>query len=157
VITTACAADVLERVVVVLGAAEQEVRARVRFGRAEPLGCPEWQQGQASSLRCGVRALAGATKVVVMLGDQPQISTAAIARVAAAPAPARAAYGGRPGHPVALGPRQLAAVERLSGDRGARALLGDALLVDCSDLGCDGDVDTIEDLEALADEARAIV
>jgi molybdenum cofactor cytidylyltransferase len=156
-IAAACAVEELERVVVVLGAGAEQIRARVDFGRAEPVVCPQWRRGQAWSLRCGVAALAGAARVIVVLGDEPLVGAGAIARLAAAPAPARAAYGGRPGHPVALGEQQLAAVRRLSGDHGARSLLHGARLVDCSDVGQDVDVDTTEDLEALADEARAIV
>ena len=51
----------LERVVVVLGSRADEIRATVGFGRAEPVVCADWADGQAASLRCGVRALAGAS------------------------------------------------------------------------------------------------
>lgn len=153
----ACAVDALERVVVVLGAFAEQISARIRFARAEPVHCPDWERGQSWSLRCGVRALAGCSEVLVVLGDEPRVSAAAIARIAREPAPARACYGGRPGHPVLLGSAQLEQVMRLSGDQGARSLLAGARLIECSELGGDRDVDTIEDLEALGDEARAVV
>ena len=44
----------LERVAVVLGAHSDQVLERVDLGRAEPLVCPDWGQGQAASLRCGL-------------------------------------------------------------------------------------------------------
>jgi CTP:molybdopterin cytidylyltransferase MocA len=157
VVATACAATVLERVVVVLGAEAELILDRVHLGRAEPVRCAEWERGQAFSLRCGVRALAGASTVIVLLGDQPLVQVQAIELVAGVEPPARAAYGGKAGHPVALGPEQIGSLHRLSGDEGARSLLRDARLVDCTGLGSDGDVDTIADLEALRDEARAVV
>ena len=150
-----CAVPELERVVVVLGAHAVDVRAAVEFGRAEPVVCDFWSRGQAASLRCGLEALAGADKVLVTLGDEPSISTAAIARMVAQPPGARATYDGHPGHPVVLGPEQIAAIARLTGDRGARGLLGDGPEVECGDLCSGRDVDTREDLEAVRDEARA--
>ena len=44
-----CAVSELERVVVVLGAHAEEILARVDLGRAEPVICPEWEDGQAAS------------------------------------------------------------------------------------------------------------
>jgi molybdenum cofactor cytidylyltransferase len=139
----------LERVVVVLGNAAAEILAGLRLGRAEPVVCADWADGQSASLRAGADALAGADRVVCTLGDQPLIGSDVIARMAGEAPPARAAYDGRPGHPVVLGPCQLAAIERLTGDRGAQPLLAGARLVECSDLGSDRDVDTITDLAAI--------
>jgi molybdenum cofactor cytidylyltransferase len=106
-------------------------------------------------LRCGVEALRGAQKILVTLGDEPLVSPAAIALMAEQPAGARATYNGRPGHPVVLGPEQIAAIGSLRGDRGARDLLHGGLLVECSDLGSGMDVDTTADLEVIRSEARA--
>ncbi len=152
-----CAVEELERVVVVLGAFSQEVLASVRFGRAEPVVCAEWASGQSASLRCGLGALAGAAKVIVTLGDEPRISAEAIRRFAGLPGGARAVYGGRPGHPVGLGAAEIEALARVSGDRGARGVLGSGPEVECSDLCSGRDVDTPEDLEELRDEARAVL
>jgi molybdenum cofactor cytidylyltransferase len=157
VLRAACAVQELERVVVVLGAHAEQIRAAISFGRAEAVLCPDWERGQAWSLRCGLRALPDSSEVLVLLGDEPRVSPAAIARMAQAPAPARACWDGKPGHPVLLGREQLQAVKHLAGDQGARSLLAGARLVDCSGLGADVDVDTIEDLEALRNEAGAIV
>jgi CTP:molybdopterin cytidylyltransferase MocA len=145
-----CAAAELERVVVVLGANAEHVLAAVDFGRAEPVVCADWAQGQSASLRRGVAALPEASKVVVTLGDQPLITPAAISRLAAAPGGARAVYRGQPGHPVVLGPEQLRAVRGLDGDAGARALVAGGARIECAGLGSALDVDTPEDLEAAA-------
>ena len=79
------------------------------------------------------------------------------ARFVAQPAGARAVYNGRPGHQVVLGREQMRDISRLSGDRGARGLLGDGPRIECGDLCSGRDVDTPEDLEAIRDEARAVI
>ena len=153
-----CAATEIDRVVVVLGAGADEVLSSVRFGRAETVVCADWAEGQAASLRCGVAALRHAERVVVTLGDQPLMKEELVARVALETPPARAVYAGRPGHPAVLGPEQLAAVPALRGDRGARDLLRGCREIDCSAYGdAARDVDTPRDLEAIRDEARAVL
>lgn len=156
-VSAQCRVPAIERVVVVLGAHAERVLERVDFMSAEPVVCPDWAEGQSASLRCGVAVLEGAGKVVVTLGDEPLINPQVIARFVDEPAPARAAYDGRPGHPVSLGPEQLDAIAQLTGDRGARDLLAGARRIDCGALCSGRDVDTPEDLEAIRHEARAVV
>lgn len=140
----------LEPVVVVVGAQAGRVRAGVDLGRARAVVCPDWADGLSASLRCGADAVIGAERVLVALGDLPTLSPAVIRRVLAAAPGSRAAYGGVPGHPVLLGPDQLAALDGLRGDVGARELLAAARLIECSDLGSGADVDTRADLETLS-------
>ncbi len=90
----------LDRVVVVLGAHAEEILSRVRFGRAEPLICVRWHEGQSASLQCGVGALPEAAKIILTLGDQPLITTQLVERFTREPPGSRAAYHGNPGHPV---------------------------------------------------------
>ena len=144
-----CEVPELERIVVVLGAFAVEVRSSVDFGRAEIVVCEDWEDGQAASLRCGLRALAGADKVLITLGDEPLISPAVIRRFLDQPGGARATYNGRPGHPVVLGQAQMAAALELTGDQGARAVLGDGPKIECGDLSSGVDVDTEADLDAI--------
>jgi molybdenum cofactor cytidylyltransferase len=151
-----CAVEELERVVVVLGARAREVLAAVDFERAEPIVFDGWAAGQSASLKFGVAALSGASKVIVTLGDQPLITPALIRRFVGEPGGARAVFGGRPGHPVVLGPRELAALPGLSGDQGARSLL-EGPCIECGGVGAIRDVDTPEDLEAIRHEARAVI
>jgi CTP:molybdopterin cytidylyltransferase MocA len=117
--------------------------------------CRDWASGQSASLRFGVESLGDVDRIVITLGDEPLISPQAIALMAEQPAGSRAMYNGRPGHPVVLGPDQISAVRRLSGDRGARDLLAGGLLVECADMCSGRDVDTPSDLEAIRNEARA--
>jgi CTP:molybdopterin cytidylyltransferase MocA len=144
-------------VVVVVGSRSDEVVASVDFGRAEPVVCRDWADGQSASLRCGLRALAGASKVVVTLGDEPLITPAVVERLAAADGGTRAVYDGRPGHPVVLGPDEILALTSLSGDRGARDLLRGGPTIEVGHLCSGRDVDTPDDLEAIRDEARTVI
>jgi molybdenum cofactor cytidylyltransferase len=151
------AVDELSPIVVVLGAHAGELRSAVTFGRAVPVVCERWQEGQSESLRTGLRALPGARRVIVTLGDVPTITPGTIRRMLDAPDGARASYGGRPGHPVVLGQEQIERLSALSGDQGARSVLPKQPQIECSDL-CSGlDVDTPADLEAIRHAARAVV
>jgi CTP:molybdopterin cytidylyltransferase MocA len=155
-VDAACAVTELERIVVVLGARACDVRTQVAFGRAEPVVCSDWERGQSFSLRCGTAALAGAEKVIVTLGDSPLVTPAVIRRFLGEPGGTRAVYHGRPGHPVVLGSSQLSALAAVTGDEGARELL-DGEEIECSALSSGRDVDTPDDLEAIRDEARAVI
>ena len=113
---------------------------------APTVHCPDWQRGRGASLRCGLRALAPeVAAAVVVLGDGPDLSPAAIDRVVevwreSGAEVVAATYGGNRGHPVLL---TRAVWERIP-DEGARTL--PALLVPCDDLGPPGDVDSPADL-----------
>jgi molybdenum cofactor cytidylyltransferase len=148
------AISALERVVLVLGAHADEIRSEVDFGRAVPVVCENWREGQAASLRAGVAALGPVDAVVVTLGDQPRITPEVIALALDhfdGSRPVRTTYGGAPGHPVVLPGWMIPKVMELEGDRGARLLLEEAgtLEVEAGHLASAADVDTPEDLEVL--------
>jgi len=134
----------------VLGARAGEIRAGADLSGAEVVVCPDWADGMGASLRHGLRALADADEVVIVLADQPFITAEVVARVRAASGDAaRAVYDGAPGHPVVLRRPMLARAGELRGDSGFRGLLGDATEVECSDLADPADIDTQEDLEVV--------
>jgi molybdenum cofactor cytidylyltransferase len=152
------AVPAIERVVVVLGAEAERVRAALDFDGASVVVCDDWDSGMAASLRCGVEAVGDCDWVVVTLGDQPRVTPQVIAAVmdqadsaASGTEAVRAMYDGVPGHPVALGRAILPEVAQLSGDVGARELLGSARVrtFEASRLCDPADVDTPDDLEAL--------
>jgi CTP:molybdopterin cytidylyltransferase MocA len=155
-----CDVAELSRVVVVLGSHADSVRAAVAWGRAETVVCDEWASGQAWSLRRGVASLSeggDVSKVIVTLGDAPLV-TPEVIRMFVGQAPrARAVYGGRPGHPVVLGLKEIAALTSLDGDQGARGFLKGGPEVEVGHLCSGRDVDTPEDLEEIRDEARAVI
>jgi molybdenum cofactor cytidylyltransferase len=152
------AVPAIDPVVVVLGASAERVREAVSLRAARAVVCPDWAEGMAASLRCGVEAVGDAEWVIITLGDQPRVTAQVIAAIAdeAASAPVgvtaiRAMYDGVPGHPVALSRAMLPGVAKLRGDVGARELLGSAS-VRTFEAGrlCDPvDVDTPEELEGL--------
>lgn len=135
-------------VTVVLGAGAAEA-ARLLPWSVDVVLNPEWESGMGSSLRAGLDAMpADAEAALVSLVDLPDVTSAVAARVlAAATGPgalARAAYDHRPGHPVLLGrDHWRAAGASAVGDRGARDVLGEALLVECGDLAGGEDVDSL--------------
>jgi len=154
----------LDRLIVVLGSRADDVLAGVNLHGAEPVVCDRWGEGQAASLACGLSSLEEASKgdleaVVVALGDQPGLATAAVHRVLRARGhmpSVRATYGGEPGHPVALERSLLTDLRDATGDAGARGLLcrAGATEVACDDLGGGSDVDTPAELAALRSEGR---
>jgi molybdenum cofactor cytidylyltransferase len=137
--------------VVVLGHAADEILEHVDLQGAEPVVCADWADGQSASLRCGLAALDTADAVVVVLGDQPGVTAAAIAAVAAADGDedaVRATYDGVPSHPVLLRSSLLARAAELRGDAGFRDLLSAARVreVEVGHLADARDVDTREEL-----------
>ena len=151
------AVPAIDRIVVVLGARAEEVRAGVDFGAAEVVVCEDWSEGQAASLRCGIAAVADAEAAVLTLGDMPRITPPVIERFAdlaarhGSQARARAVYDGTPGHPVVLGRDYFEQLAALRGDVGAREVLKaiGAHPIECAELCSAADVDTPEALEEL--------
>lgn len=144
--------------VVVLGASAESVAPLLPDGVAHVVA-PGWREGMGASLRAGLDALAatdaasGVDAAVVHLVDLPGVTAEAVARLAAAAGPdalVRAAYAGRPGHPVVLGRAHWPGVRAAAtGDAGARDYLAGhpALrLVECGDVASPGDLDTPEQL-----------
>ena len=149
----------VDRVVVALGGAADAVLERVGLGRAEPLVVDGWAAGMGHVL-ASTLAKAGDDweAVVVLLGDQPLVPGAAVARVvdawrAGAGPVVTATYGGRPGHPKLFDRSLLPDLLRLSGDAGARDLVAAhpewVHRVEVGDLGSDADVDVEADLERV--------
>jgi molybdenum cofactor cytidylyltransferase len=136
-------------VVVVLGAYAEQIRATVDLAGMRIVVCTDWRHGIAASLRVGLATAPDAEVVIVTLGDQPRITSEAIARLADERGAARATYAGVTGHPVRLTAREIAMTRDLHGDVGARPLLAGARHVECGDLCDPADVDTIEELYEL--------
>jgi molybdenum cofactor cytidylyltransferase len=149
----------VDRWVVTLGGAAGEVLERVDLGAAEPVVVEGWAEGMGHVLAAVLARVPddwGA--VVVLLGDQPLVPGAAVARVvdawrAGAGPVVTAGYGGRPGHPKLFDRRLLPELLRLTGDTGARDLVTAhpewVHRVEVGDLGSDADVDVEADLDRV--------
>jgi molybdenum cofactor cytidylyltransferase/nicotine blue oxidoreductase len=139
---------VCDLVVVVLGAAAEEVRQRADLAGATVVVNAEWDTGMASSLRAGLTALPGdADAALVLLVDMPGMTPAALTRLAENAGPdalAVATYDGVRGHPVLLGRAHWAGVAAtVRGDEGARRYLAahEVAEVDCTGLADPTDLD----------------
>ena len=121
---------------------------------------PDYAEGMSSSLQRGVEALDPALDgAVVCLGDMPRMSSALIDRLIAGfnPLEGRAigvpTYRGKRGNPVLWAARHFGEIRSLSGDVGARHLIGDhadaVYEVESPDHSVTIDVDTPEALDAL--------
>jgi nicotine blue oxidoreductase len=146
-------------VVVVLGAAVDEVVRAAALDHAIVVVNDGWREGIGSSLRCGLNALADqhAPAAVMLLVDQPNIGGEAVRRLITTWQDRRAVavaatYGSAMRNPVLLDASAWDDVCLLArGDTGARAWLRahaeQVVAVACDDLGSDADIDTPEDLE----------
>jgi CTP:molybdopterin cytidylyltransferase MocA len=144
----------LDEVIVVTGAADLAALLPVQ---AVAVVNPQWAEGQATSLHCAVAEAGrrGHEAIVVGLGDQPFIGPDCWRAVAASTATpiAVATYGGRRRNPVRLH-RDVWPFLPTTGDEGARGVmrLRPALVTEVVCMGDPGDIDTVEDLEALRRE-----
>lgn len=138
-------------VVVVLGAAADEAQPLIEGARV--VVAEQWERGMGASLAAGLAALDSATDAaLVHLVDLPDVGPDVVARVldrgANTATLARAAYRGRPGHPVLIGRAHWASLGS-GADEGARRYLAerDVELIECGDLATGADADHPHDLE----------
>ena len=147
-------------VVVVTGYARDSVEAAVADLDVRLTFNPKFASGLASSLKAGLAAtpsdVAGA---LVLLGDMPWIEPRLIDALIDAFLDRQDALAaipscdGRRGNPVLLGRGLFEAAMRLTGDEGARRLIGalsasELVEVETPDTGVTFDIDTLEDLAA---------
>lgn len=136
---------------VVLGDRADDVAALLPAG-VQAVRNPSFESGMGSSLRAGLSAIdADVDAVVVMLVDLPDLVPDVLRRVLlglpAEPRQAllRAAFDGRPGHPVLIGRDHVIGVLAAAhDDTGARDYLRahSVGLIECGDLAGGDDVDT---------------
>lgn len=151
-------------VVVVLGAAADEVARAADLGDAVAVVNEAWPTGMGSSLRTGLSALGDlrTSAAVVLLVDQPGVSAELVRRLVEHWSPdvpaVVASYDGRRRNPVLLSASVWPEVtEGATGDAGARGWLDahadEVVLVACDDLGSDLDIDTPADLDRLTNDS----
>ncbi len=145
-------------VLVVTGASGSAVRELVPAG-AVPVHAAGWAEGMSVSLLAGLRHLADLPSppdaAIIGLVDMPDVGADVVRRLGHAAqtdparplssALARAAYNGRPGHPVLLGRDHWAGIlATATRDVGARTYLrgrDDVILVESGDLASGADID----------------
>jgi CTP:molybdopterin cytidylyltransferase MocA len=146
-----------EPVVVILGAAADEVQAAAELKGASVVVDKTWGRGIGSSLRVGLKALTDteADAVVVVPVDMPGVTADAIRRVAALPYAdvlVCATYEGRRSYPMLFGRKHWSGISTVAhADAGARPYLL-AHKHEVLDVACDRIADgaRLESPEAVA-------
>lgn len=119
----------LAPVLVVTGAAQQQVEMALVDLPIQFVHNPDYVKGQSSSLHAGVTALPDSTAaVLILLGDQPFVSAAVMRRIVqhwqAGAGPIIApVYAGQRGNPVLFERIVFPELLTVSGDQGARQIL----------------------------------
>jgi molybdenum cofactor cytidylyltransferase len=151
----------LDPLLVVVGGAQAAVAEALAGLPLQMIANPDYAAGQSTSLRAGVAALGpDADAVVVLLGDQPFVTTAIVDRLVAEWQASRAAivaptYAGQRGNPVLFARAVFPELLAIQGDQGARGVLAAdrsrVHLVAFDDPRPLADIDTPEDYERLRD------
>jgi molybdenum cofactor cytidylyltransferase len=158
VTAAACAAG-LAQVIVVIGAQAGAVRRALTDLQVDIVVNEGWQEGMSTSIHAGIHALRPDIQaLLVLLGDQPAVTTAVIQAVVhrhqttASPIVVPV-YRGRRGNPVLFHRSLFADLLAVEGDQGGRALIArHADLVDrldLKDVAVITDVDTPRDYEKV--------
>jgi len=144
---------VCDRVVLVIGAQDEEAVFRERFPGVSVLRSRRSGDGMGYSLADATDALDGFDACLVSLADKPFVRRDTLLRVRQALEDQPLVVptcGGDWGHPVGFGRSYFGQLAQLRGDRGARALIeqerGRACFVEVDDPGILADVDTPEQL-----------
>jgi molybdenum cofactor cytidylyltransferase len=146
--------------VLVLGFAAQEIQRKISLKSLVVVANEKYEQGMGTSLRLGLSSVSPqAAGALIVLGDQPFVRPATLDRMIEfhrqhRPQILVPMYKGFRGNPVLLDRCVFPELRDLTGDIGCRAIFGShtegisKLSVD--DPGILLDVDTIQDLQALA-------
>ncbi len=151
-----------DQIVVPIGGAAEDVRARVDLAGADVVVNDAYGEGCSSSIAAALGAIDPRCEVLVlMLGDQPGVTPATVAALLRGRGGAPLAvcrYDDGRGHPIAFGRELFSALAELHGDKGVWRLL-DQRAADVREVPIGGpvplDVDTPADYEAVLAAADA--
>ena len=157
----------IEPVVVVTGFEADRVRSALGKRACRFVHHEDWAEGMGTSLAHGVRAILelapSPETVLVSVGDLPELRTHHVERVVEAARGANGAidaariviptHRGHRGHPVLFGSAHFAALTRLTGDQGGRAIF-DANDASVCTVELDDDA-ILRDVDTPAELARA--
>lgn len=149
-----------EPVVVVLGAHRERIEAGVDLSGVTVVVNDDWEEGMASSIRAGVRAIkeqhSSSSGALLMVCDQPAVNSEHLGQMMGAfrrnPAGVIASvYAGKRGIPAIFPAVAYADLLDLRGDRGARELLSEEgrFVIEVPLEGGELDIDLPEDLAHL--------
>lgn len=152
-------ASVVDQVVVALGGAADEVAGQVDLGGVDVVVNPDFGEGCSTSLRAALdRVDPDAEGIVLLLGDQPGVSTGTVASLVARArghAVGVCAYDDAPGHPLWFARETFGTLRGLHGDKAVWRLVDEG--DDVAHVPVPGpvphDVDTWDDYRTLSEEA----
>ncbi len=113
---------------VVLGADQALVRDAIGELPVDLIENQDWEEGQSTSMKAGLKALpANCDGVVFLLGDQPQVTAVLIRKLVERRAQKRSPIiaprvGHRRGNPVLFGQETFKALLEVEGDQGGRGI-----------------------------------
>jgi molybdenum cofactor cytidylyltransferase len=148
-------------VIVVLGAHREAIQRAIDFGATTVLVNDDWEEGMASSIRAGVRAVesgvAGSAGVLLMTCDQPQVTAEHLRKLIeefdgqGGTMLIASSYARVIGTPAIFPRAMFTDLLALRGGRGARGLLTKASLpvVEIQLEGGEVDIDRPQDLAGL--------
>ncbi|MFO7925277.1 MAG: nucleotidyltransferase family protein [Halobacteriota archaeon] len=154
----------LSEVVIVVGHDADTVREALSDLPVTVVENPNYDEGQATSVRTGIEAVGDdADAVVFALSDMPAVAPETVGRLVAAYERGlgdalAAANDGRRGNPVLFDRRHFDSLRDVRGDVGGREILlegSESALVESGDPGVHRDVDTLADLRDLRGEHRS--
>ena len=136
-------------IVVVLGAAAEEMQRRCTLDDVVIVLNDLWPQGMGSSLRAGIAAVLRAESAIVMTCDMPSVTSAHLRALIAQGDLTASRYAGRNGVPAFFPASAFPDLLAANGDEGARHILRNAPSIPLR--GGELDVDTPVDLRLLLD------
>ena len=149
----------VDEIVVVLGAAAENIRQQIDLSHTKVVINSSYQQGMGTSLGAGLAALDPAINaVLILLGDQPFVRPTTLDRICEEYRRSHAQiviplYHGFRGNPVLLDRSVFPEVMALSGDVGCRAIFGNHLKgivkLPVDDVGILLDIDSKADFDKL--------
>jgi molybdenum cofactor cytidylyltransferase len=149
----------VDEIVVVLGAAAENIRRRIDLSRIKVVINSSYQQGMGTSLGAGLAALDPAiSAALILLGDQPFVRPATLDRICGEYRRSHAQiviplYNGFRGNPVLLARSVFPEVMGLRGDVGCRAIFGNHLQgivkLPVDDVGILLDIDSKADFDKV--------
>ncbi len=119
-------------VVVVTGAAGEEVKEALKNTAVEICFNANWRDGMGSSISCGMHVVLknvpACENVIIAVCDQPDVDAAVFTSLAelrktSGKGIVASAYAGTVGTPVLFGPAYFPALAALSGDAGAKSIV----------------------------------
>jgi molybdenum cofactor cytidylyltransferase len=153
----------VSEIILVLGHAADDVQRAITTQGLKIVINPDYQQGMGTSLRSGLAAVTVDAAALIVLADQPWVSSETLNRLIEGhqehkPQIIIPIYQGFRGNPVLLDRSVFAEVQALKGDVGCRGIFGDhtddILKLPVDDPGILLDIDSSDDLESLNTAGR---